>query len=191
MQTRTFESRIETREDGKGRHLRGYFAVFDGRYNYPWGDYETIARHAFDNTVGDDVRALINHDTTLVLGRTTASTLDLWIDDHGLGGDILINDRDSDAVNMWERCGRGDVSGCSFGFDIVRESFTIEERDVWHWVLEEVRLYEVSPCTFPAYKDTEITAEGRNVRAADDKTISARRYAHWKHDMEEKIKSWH
>lgn len=191
MQTRTFQTRVETREDDGKKRISGYFAVFDGTYELPWGDYESIGRHAFDNTVGGDVRALINHNTTLVIGRTVNGTLLLRVDERGLWGEIDINEADSDAVNLYERVRRGDVSGCSFGFDIVKESYTIDPDKRWHWVLEEVELYEVSPCTFPAYPDTSISAGERQMRSEDAADLKRRKYEHWKYDIEERIKSWH
>ena len=191
MQTRTFQTRVETREDDGKKRISGYFAVFDSTYELSWGDYETISRHAFDNTVGGDVRALINHNTTLVIGRTVNGTLSLRVDERGLWGEIEINEADSDAVNLYERVKRGDVSGCSFGFDIISESYTIDPDKRWHWVIEEVELYEVSPCTFPAYSDTSISARERQMRSEDAADLSRRKYTHWKHDMEERIKSWH
>lgn len=191
MQTRTFDSRVETREEEGKKKISGYFAVFDGVYELPFGDYETVGRHAFDNSVGGDVRALINHDTTLVIGRTKNGTLSLKIDERGLWGEIEINESDTDALNLYERVKRGDVSGCSFGFDIVKESYAVDPDNRWHWTLEEVTLYEVSPCTFPAYEDTSVSAGARNMRSEDAADMKRREFEHWKHDTEEKIRKWH
>ena len=111
--------RTEQTDDGK-KHITGYFATFEGEYDMWYGDVETIDRHAFDGQTTNDVRALIDHVTHLVLGRTIAHTLELKVDDHGLWGDIVVNEDDTDAMNCWHRVQRGDVTQCSFGFDIVR-----------------------------------------------------------------------
>ena len=110
------DAEFQTREaDGK-RYIDGYFAVFNSQY-WLWDDaYETIDQGAFDLSRDKDVRALTNHDTTLVLGRTTAGTLTLRVDERGLFGSIEINEADQDAVNQYERVKRGDVTQCSFGF---------------------------------------------------------------------------
>ena len=126
------------------------------------GATESVDPHAFDDALTDDIRALIDHDTRLVLGRTTAGTLTLRVDENGLFGSILINEDDQDAMNLYARIQRGDVSQCSFGFDILDES-TEESRDengkyTVHWTIKKVKLYEVSAVTFPAYEQTSINA---------------------------------
>jgi len=122
-QTRSLQTELKTRvePDAQDMYIEGYFAVF-GRETELWpGAYEEIAPGAFDNTLSNDIRALINHDTTLVLGRTKAGTLELKTDSYGLWGRVKINPKDSDAVNLYERVKRVDVDQCSFGFNITSE----------------------------------------------------------------------
>ncbi len=177
----TFQTREA--EDGN-RYIEGYFAVFDGFYNMWYGDQEQIDRHAFDGTVNDDIRALINHDTTLVLGRTTAGTLKLQVDDHGLYGSVLVNWEDQDARNIYARVQRGDVNQCSIGFDIIEEEMINRQDGTILWVLKKVKLYEVSCCTFPAYEDTAISA-----RAADREELQKRELAARKEKARKKLQS--
>ena len=171
-----------TREDEGKRYIDGYFSVFGAEYQL-WDDgIETVDPGAFDLEADTDVRALTNHDTTLVLGRTSAGTLFLRQDEHGLFGTIVINDNDQDAVNLYERVKRGDVSQCSFGFDILDE--TVEKRGtitVWH--LRKVRLWEVSVVTFPAYEETAVSA-----RKAEVETIEKRKLENWRSEMNAKLK---
>lgn len=164
--TRDAEFLTREAEDG-ARYIEGYFAVYGGVYQL-WDDVsETVDPGAFDLAADRDVRALTNHDTTLVLGRTMAGTLELRTDERGLWGSVRINDKDQDAVNLYERVKRGDVTQCSFGFDILDE--LIENRTdgstVFH--LQRVKLYEVSVCTFPAYEETGVQA--RKAELADMK----------------------
>ena len=164
--TRDAEFLTREAEDG-ARYIEGYFAVYGGVYQL-WDDVsETVDPGAFDLAADRDVRALTNHDTTLVLGRTMAGTLELRTDERGLWGSVKINDKDQDAVNLYERVKRGDVTQCSFGFDILEE--LIENRadgsTVFH--LQRVKLYEVSVCTFPAYEETGVQA--RKAELADIK----------------------
>lgn len=139
--------------DGQKR-IECYFAVFDDIYEWAENCTETIDKHAFDETIGDDIRALINHDTTLVLGRTKAGTLTLSIDDKGLKGEIIINDEDQDALNLYAKVKRGDVNQCSIGFDILEEEYA-SENGRYNWHITKIKLYEVSIVTFPAYEKTE------------------------------------
>lgn len=171
-----------TREEEGKKYIEGYFAVFNSFYEL-WDDAaETIDVGAFDLVRDTDVRALTNHDTTLVLGRTTANTLALSVDDIGLFGRIEVNEADQDALNAWERVKRRDVTQCSFGFDILDELPIIENgRTVWH--LRKVKLYEVSICTFPAYEDTAIQA-----RKNELETIKKRKADAWRLEMLNKLK---
>lgn len=181
-QVRSIPTAFETREDGDALHISGYFAVFDSNYDIADGLSESLARGAFTDTLGGDIRALVNHDTTLVLGRTAAHTLELRQDDHGLWGDITINPKDSDAVNLYERVKRGDVSQCSFGFDIASERADFSDNGSVHWTIEAVDLYEVSCVTFPAYSETNISA-----RSAERDIILKRTAEAWRKRMEERI----
>lgn len=183
-QMRTADAEFITREgtDSSNPCIEGYFAVFNSNYDLGYGMSESIARGAFDGTISDDVRALINHDTTLVLGRTSAHTLELRQDEHGLWGHIDINPNDTDAMNLYARVQRGDVTQCSFGFDILDEETEFRGEDEVHWTIKAVKLYEVSCCTFPAYQETSISA-----RQADLEEIKKRSLEAWKEKMKNKL----
>ncbi|MGF2525890.1 HK97 family phage prohead protease, partial [Ralstonia pseudosolanacearum] len=75
-QVRSIPSQFTTREDGGDPTIEGYFAVFNSLYEIAPGMTESVAPGAFSKTLSGDIRALINHDTTLVLGRTKAHTLE-------------------------------------------------------------------------------------------------------------------
>lgn len=171
-------SEFKTREDGDSRIIEGYFAVFNSNYDIGPGMSESVAPGAFKDTLSGDIRALVNHDTTLVLGRTKAHTLELAEDEHGLFGRINVNSNDSDAMNLYERVRRGDVDGCSFGFDINDEESEFKEDGSIHWTIKDVTLYEVSCCTFPAYESTNISA-----REKDRDTLKKRELEAWRERM--------
>ena len=177
---------IQTRDDDDTPRIEGYFSVYNSLYQITSDMSETIAPGAFSDSVAGDVRALINHDTTLVLGRTAAHTLELRDDSHGLWGSITINRNDSDAMNLYERVKRGDVSGCSIGFAIIEEDTEYRDDDSIHFTIKRAELYEVSPCTFPAYKETTISA-----RAAQRDEILKRRSSEWLTKQKERIQKWH
>ena len=183
-QMRSIASEFTTREDGEELTIEGYFAVFNSNYDIAPGMSESVAPGAFSETLARDVRALVNHDTTLVLGRTTAHTLELREDAHGLWGKIAINPKDGDAMNLYERVKRGDVNQCSFGFDILDEESAISDNGDVHWTIKKVELYEVSCCTFPAYESTNITA-----RSAERDRIKERQAEAWRTRMKERLKN--
>ena len=181
MEIRNLPMRDFTTRDENGEMIiEGYFAVFNSPYEIVKGGVETIAPGAFDGTLDGDVRALLNHDTTLVLGRTTAKTLTLAQDEIGLWGRIVVNPKDGDATNGYFRVQRGDVNQCSFGFDILDEETEILPDGTTHWIIKAVKLYEVSIVTFPAYPATH--AEARTAE------VEARKAEAWKAIMMQKLK---
>ena len=159
----------QVRERNGARYLEGYFAVFGQEYQVCSGWIETVAPGAFARYLasGGDVKVLWNHNSDIVLGSTGNGTAELREDEIGLFGSVLVNEKDQDAVNAHARVDRGDVSGCSFGFDIARQEEWWDEEGIYHTRITEVDpLYEVSPCTFPAYTSTSVNARARE--ALDD-----------------------
>lgn len=183
-QVRSAQTEFQTREDGDKHTIEGYFAVFNSKYEIAPGMSESVAPGAFSRTISGDIRALINHDTTLVLGRTKANTLQLREDSHGLWGSIDINPNDVDAMNLYERVKRGDVDQCSFGFYVRSEDTDISENGDIHWTLKDVELFEVSCCTFPAYEQTNISA-----RAEERDNIKQRERQAWQEQMKVRLRN--
>lgn len=186
IQIRSYKTEFKaTRAEGDEgeRIIEGYFSVF-GKETELWpGAYEEIDPGAFNSTLGNDIRALINHDTTLVLGRNKAGTLELKTDSHGLWGRIKINENDSDAVNAHERVKRGDVDQCSFGFNILKEETDWRDDGTVKWTIKEIDLHEVSVCTFPAYEETGVQARQKEVEQHKEKMLEQR-----KHQLKERFK---
>lgn len=182
-QVRCVAQQFQTRSANDDLFIEGYFSVFNSEYPLWEGASEIVKPGAFTNSVSGDVRALINHDSSLVLGRTKAGTLMLRQDERGLWGSIRINRDDVDAMNLYARVQRGDVDQCSFGFDIKRETFVDLGDGKCRWEIEEVDpLYEVSVCTFPAYTETSVSA-----RKQDLSEIEKRRAEAWRSDMKKKL----
>lgn len=184
---RTRAMDLQTRSDSGSAdlYIEGYFAVFNSVYELWPGAEEVVKPGAFAGVLYDDVRALINHNSDLVLGRTTASTLTLREDDRGLWGSVKINRDDVDAMNLYARVQRGDVDQCSFGFGIEKETVIHKEDGSVRWEIEKVNpLYEVSVCTFPAYEETEVSA-----RRADYENIQKRRAELWREAQRRKLKN--
>ncbi|MED4359466.1 HK97 family phage prohead protease [Geobacillus stearothermophilus] len=176
-QTRSLQTNITaTRaEQDDEMYIEGYFAVFNRETELFPGAFEEIAPEAFNETLSNDIRALINHDTSLVLGRNKAGTLELKVDSRGLWGRIKINPRDSDAVNLYERVKRGDVDQCSFGFNIIEEETDFRDDGTVKWRLKKVDLHEVSVVTFPAYEDTSVQARMREYEQHKKRQLEQRK----------------
>jgi HK97 family phage prohead protease len=151
---------LKTRDESENEDpiIEGYFAVFNSETELWRGAYEVIAPGAFDDTLSNDIRALINHDTSLVLGRNKAGTLALRTDSRGLWGTVKINPDDPEAMALYSRVKRGDVDQCSFGFNVIEEETEWRDDDTVKWTINKADLHEVSVVTFPAYQDTSIQA---------------------------------
>lgn len=156
---RTLNTSLEVRESGETRILVGHAAMFHRDSELIGGVFiERIAPGAFADSISkpDDVRALINHDPNLILGRNISKTLTLREDDKGLLVEID-PPKTSYAQDLMESTKRGDISQMSFGFQTISDKWERGENgapDVR--TLLKVRLFDVSPVTFPAYPDTDV-----------------------------------
>ena len=195
MVTRTLHMKdAKIREENGKRYLEGYFAVFGQIYRVWTGWEESIERGAFSAYLasGKDTKVLWNHDSNIVLGSTANKTATLREDDTGLFGSVEINENDSEALNCYARISRGDVDGCSFGFEIARQEEWWDDDGGYHTKITEVNpLYEVSPCTFPAYTATSISARTKealeDARARYEEAKKQRR-DNWRKTMKTRLK---
>ena len=149
-----------------GRIVSGYAACFyreddPGTEYQLWDDtVEHIMPGAFDRalTEKDDVRALFNHDSNLLLGRVSAGTCRVWTDDVGLAYEVRLPEKCSYADDLIACLKRGDVTGSSFGFLITDEAWRElkDPKGNLRFIREilAVRLYDISPVVFPAYPGT-------------------------------------
>lgn len=146
-----------TTEQPEGKTIVGYASVFDSWSENLGGNdpfVEKVCKGAFEVSIlEDDIRALFNHDPNYVLGRNKSGTLTLQEDEKGLL--VKINPPDTQwARDLLVSIGRGDINQMSFGFTVEADRWSYEDgKDVRE--LLKVKLFDVSPVTFPAYTQTE------------------------------------
>lgn len=152
------EIRKENKESGK---LEGHAAIFNDPaeiQTFSGAFREVIKPGAFREAIKrkDDVRALFNHDSNFVLGRTKSGTLTLKEDERGLK--ISIDPPETSfAKDLTESISRGDIDQMSFGFRVTEETWREgEDGDLDTREINSVELFDVSPVTFPAYQNTDI-----------------------------------
>lgn len=171
MERRFTQGAVELRTEGEGteakKKVRGYAAVFNklsenlggSKYHF----FEIIERGAFDDVLKDDVRALFNHDSNLILARSKGGqgTLSIGADDTGLWYEFEAPDTQA-GRDLLVSLKRGDVDQSSFAFSLLKEGqvFTEETKDgvtiVTRTIKKVSRLYDVSPVTYPAYPDATV-----------------------------------
>lgn len=176
--SRQTEFRAEAPAENQPMLIEGYFVVFDQPYYIDDYCEEVIDRHAFDNADMSDVRALIDHNPRLCLGRRheNVQTLAIDIDETGLYGRIQINPDDSDALSLRARVLRRDVDQASFGFEESSVEYTdLPDGRVRRTVRAVSKLWELSVCTFPAYEQTSVSARSRNGDALRQELLKHRK----------------
>jgi len=159
LETSPFERRyfsateVRLKDDAESNAITGYAAVFD-KWSEDLGFFkEKIEPGAFGRTIKNaDVRALINHDPNLIIGRTKNDTLRLWEDDKGLGYEVDLPNT-SYASDLRESISRRDITQNSFGFQTVQDEWSDDGK---RRTLLEVKLFDISPVTFPAYRQTNV-----------------------------------
>jgi uncharacterized protein len=147
---------IELRADGDDGPsvLIGYAAVFDQLSEDLGGFREQIAPNAFASSIGGDIRALFNHDTNQILGRTKAKTLVVTEDQRGLRCEITLPDT-TVARDLRESIRVGNIDQMSFGFRTKKDNWADVDGKIVRTLID-IELLDVSPVTFPAYPQTEI-----------------------------------
>lgn len=160
---------VEVRADGDKRTLSGYAAVFNSLTDIGGYFQEQIAPGAFDSAMNADVRALVDHDSGRVIGRTKSGTLRLAQDAKGLAVEIDIPDT-TDGNDLWALVERGDISGMSFGFRVTKQEWDDTDPKNPKRTIQAVDLFEVSAVAFPAYDDTTLAARSLESARNEAKT---------------------
>jgi len=153
---------FELREDEEeNKKIVGYAALFNSPADENNGFIEKIAPGAFANAIKrSDTRALVNHNSEKVLGRLKAGTLTLSEDEKGLFYEVDPPNT-TYANDLMESMKRGDIDQSSFGFVVAKEEWDDSKDVPVRTIIEVDELFDVSPVTFPWYKNTESGLKSR------------------------------
>jgi HK97 family phage prohead protease len=169
IESRFLPNAIELRaEENMTPRVRGYAAKYNSRSENLGGKshqfYEIIMPGAFDNVLNDDVRALLNHESSAILARSKngEGSLKIGTDETGLWYEFEAPDTQigRDLVTSLKR---GDIDQSSFSFTVDKDGESWESKQegdgpVVHvrTITKVARLYDVSPVTYPAYPDATV-----------------------------------
>lgn len=176
IERRVFKFELRASKAGNKTKLSGYAAVFNSDSEDLGGFVEQIAPGAFSQVLASstlDCRCLLNHDPSLILGRTTSGTLRLHQDSQGLFYECDVPDTGA-GRDVLVSAERGDINQSSFGFRVADDDgaeqwYDKNGREVSPWSYEGVRrivrkvseLFDVSPVTYPAYTASSVEARSR------------------------------
>ncbi|WP_275125988.1 HK97 family phage prohead protease [Staphylococcus gallinarum] len=172
--------------DNENMIVEGYALRFNTLSNDLGGFVETISPQALEDADLSDVRCLIDHDSSKVLGRTTSDTLKLNVDDEGLYFRCQLPDT-SYSRDLYENIRLGNINQCSFGFILDEDGDTLERREdgLFKRTLRKIKsLFDVSVVTYPAYNDTDVAPALRSIEAIKEQEKEELR----KREQEEKRK---
>lgn len=178
MEIRSVNFEIRNMGEGESRTIEGYASVFTEEFqqltNY-WGEpfFERVAKGAFLKTLNDshDIFMLVNHDWNKVVGRT-GSNLELREDENGLWFQVDIPNT-TDGNDLLENVRLGLIKGCSFGFNVLRQTTKWNDGSFYR-TIDEVELFEVTATPIPAYEGTELTARSKiNIAELRDKEFGS------------------
>jgi HK97 family phage prohead protease len=182
LDTRGCAEKLSVRAASKGKMpvIEGYAAVWDSLSEelFPQSNmYERILSGAFAESLdrGDDIRALMQHNQGVVIGRRGPGTLELTEDEHGLAVRIKPPPTQT-GKDLVESIRRGDLAEMSFGF-------LLPDEDAYRWVIEgdlairemiRLNLFEVSIVGIPQYPATDVKLAQRSRQVAEAEVLRAR-----------------
>jgi HK97 family phage prohead protease len=156
----------------QGRTLRGFAATYDSESRDLGGYVETIQPGAFRDVLASDpdVYLTFNHSPDKVLARTTSGTLRLRDEERGLAFEADLGDGPT-PQDVREMVRRGDVTGCSFRFQVSPGG---EQWDGERRTLTRIeRLIDLSLATTPAYDGPRVELRSKENTPVNDSTTNA------------------
>ena len=162
---REMELKIAERNDNeeKSYMVEGYASTFEP---YSMGSYEGIEvferidPKAFDDADMSDVVFRIDHVGS-VYARTSAGTINLWVDEHGLGQKTDLS-KTQKARELYEDIKAGNYPKMSFAFTVAEDGDHYDKATHTRVIDRIAKVFDVSPVSFPANPTTELSVSTRD-----------------------------
>ena len=159
---RSMELHINQEEDTPSYEVKGYASTFAPYKMFTDEDgvdyFEQISPNAFDDADLSDVVFRIDHEGA-VYARTSAGTVELWTDEHGLGNRVDLS-KTQKARDLYEDIKVGNYPKMSFAFTVAEDHY---DRATHTRIVDKVKkVFDVSPVSFPANPTTELSVSTRD-----------------------------
>ncbi len=176
IEIRSVQVPPELRADGDGLPKIGGYALILDSVEYVFGFSERFRPGAFDLATNRDVRALVEHDPTKLLGRTKNGTLALSIDERGLLSEITPPDTTL-ARDTVASIRRGDIDGQSIGFRVLADEWHLQDDEMFRDIIK-AELFDVSVTANPVYTNTDVAVRSRDafVKSLEDEGADLRAF---------------
>lgn len=161
---RDMEFRMNQEEDSSSFEVRGYASTFEPYKMFTSDEgvdyYEQIDPHAFDEADMTDVVFRIDHEGP-VYARTSAGTVELWTDEHGLGNRVDLS-KTQKARDLYEDIRVGNYPKMSFAFRVADDGDEYDKETHTRIIKRIAKVFDVSPVSFPANPTTELSVSTRD-----------------------------
>lgn len=159
---RSMELHINQEEESPSYEVKGYASTFEPYLMFTDEDgveyFEQIDPHAFDDADLSDVVFRIDHEGA-VYARTSAGTVELWTDEHGLGNRVNLS-KTQKARDLYEDIKVGNYPKMSFAFTVAEDHY---DRATHTRIVDRIqKVFDVSPVSFPANPTTELSVSTRD-----------------------------
>ena len=183
LEKRAFEFDVRAEHDeARGDIIVGRPIVYEKPTDIGGMFEETICAGALDGADLRDVRFLVNHDLNKIpLARSRRnngnSTMQLNVDKEGMEIRVCLDtENNAEAKALYSAVNRGDISGMSFMFGIDEEEWEDVESDYPKRKVKKIStVVEVSAVTFPAYKETSISARNKEALESAKRAVETAR----------------
>ncbi len=127
------------------------------------GFKELYQRGCFEEGLGNDPRAVFNHDSACILGRKSANTATFWEDAAGVHVDCEAPETNW-ADDLLVSMRRGDITQASAAFFILGYHWEVRSGERVR-VVEKALMREAGPQSFPAYESTQAVVQPESLAA--------------------------
>lgn len=153
--------------DDEEMKIQGYALRFNEESNLLGQFYEVISPEALEDADMSDVRMLIDHNSSYVIGRTSANTLDLEVTEEGLYFRCTLPNT-SYARDVYENIKLGNIRECSFGMIVGSDGDSYEKRSdgIFKRTINKIQtIFDCSVVSFPAYSSSSVEPALRSIEA--------------------------